>query len=155
MMGWVLGITKMIPEALREKLVMQVFWRWPKKLISSVTEKSSTERDQALVIGTGSPSPLSERSTDPATPAAVGPQHDASNYMLRRVGGAYVYEFHAELEDGHDSCWACQKCFDDGKVSLLQPNSWTVELYEDLLEWICTECDRSYLINQSESPPEW
>ena len=145
----------MMSEVLIEKLALQVVWRWPKQLISSVIGKRSGDREQTPTIEEGSTSSSSERSTEPAAPAAMGPQHDASNYRLRRVSGAYVYEFHADPEDGHDSCWACQKCFDDGKISLLQPNSWTVELYDGLLEWICTECDRSYQINQQDLPPNW
>ena len=84
----------MMPEALLEKLVIQVFWRWPKKLFFSVVGKRRADRVPALVLEKGSNSSSSQRATDGAAPAAMGPQHDASNYRLRLIGGAYVYEFH-------------------------------------------------------------
>ena len=155
MNGWVLRITKMMSEVLFEKLVKQVVWRWPKKLISSVIGKRPADQQQMPMIEKGSNSPSNERATNATLPAAMGPQHDAGNYRLRLIGGAYVYEFHADHEDGHDSCWACQKCFDDGKVSLLQPDFLSVEVHGHSVEWTCSECDRCYLINQSDLPPNW
>lgn len=155
MTGWVLRIAKMIFEVLFEKLLKQVAWNWPKKLFESIIGNRIAGQQLAPMIERGSNSAAIELGKNAIPPAAMGPQHRASNYRLRRVAGALVYEFHADVEDGHDSCWACQKCFDDGRVSLLQPNSWTAELYEDLLEWYCTDCDRSFLINQSDLPPNW
>ena len=155
MTGWVLRITKMMSEALLERLVIQVFWRWPKKLFFSIIGKRRADRVPALVLEKESNSPSSQRATDGAAPAAMGPQHDASNYRLCLIGGAYVYEFHADPEDGHDSCWACQKCFDEGRVCLLQPDFSYVEIDEYSTCWTCSGCDRSYLIHHKELPPNW
>ena len=61
MNGWVLRITKMMSEVLFEKLVKQVVWRWPKKLISSVIGKRPADQQQMPMIEKGSNSPSNER----------------------------------------------------------------------------------------------
>ena len=155
MTGWVHRTGTLMFELLFEKLIVQVFWRWPKSLVAWLISKRSSARDTSTLIANETHQPGGEHAERLVTPAAAGPQHDPSSYRLRRVGGAYVYEFHADPEDGHDSCWACQRCFDDGRISLLQPDPGSVEVYHPCMWWLCSHCDQGYLINQHDGPPDW
>ena len=155
MTGWLLRITKMVSEVLFEKLVRKIAWPWPKKLVSVVISKRTAAEQPQVPMIEEKEAPPSSEGANLVAPASMGPQHDASNYRLRLIGGAYVYEFHARPDEGHDSCWACQKCFDDGKVSLLQPDFPSVEFHGHSVEWTCSQCGRCYLIYRKERPPNW